>query len=253
MNLIPFTTLIRREVYRFVRLFKQTIIPPVLSTLLFVLIFGYSLGSAIKSIEGFEYIVYILPGLAQMGVINHAYQNSSTSLFLARLEHSIENLVTAPLSYLEIVTAFVIGSIMRGLTVGVVTLVVSALFVKFPMPHLGWLFVSWTMTAALFGCLGIIFGLLADSWEHIALFGNFVLMPLVYLGGVFYSVNMLPGFWRTVSFFNPVFYAIDSTRFAILGTSDVLWQNSFLATLGLTLVSLAVCVYLFKRGVNLVN
>lgn len=253
MNTIPFITLVYREAYRFLRLFRQTVIPPVLTTLLFILVFGYSLGTAIRRIEGFDYIIYILPGLAQMGVINHAYQNSSTSLFMARMERSIENFLVAPLSYLEIVFSYILGAIMRGLTVGIATLAVAAFFVEFPMPHLGWLMVSWTLTAALFGSMGVVFALLAESWDHIALFGNFVLMPLVYLGGTFYSINMLPDFWRRVSYFNPVFYAIDTTRWAILGTSDVSWQISFLITFAMTALLVLICVFLFKRGVNLIS
>jgi len=253
MKFIPFYTLIYRECYRFLRLFRQTVIPPVLSTLLFILIFGYSLGRSIKDIEGFDYIVYILPGLAQMGVIFHAFQNSATSLFMARMERSIENFLVAPLGYIQIVMSYVFGSVMRGLTVGIATLAVSAFFVDFPMPHMGWLLVSWTLTAALFGTIGVISALLAESWDHIALFGNFVLMPLVYLGGTFYSINMLPPFWRNVSYFNPVFYAIDTTRWAIIGKSDVIWYNSFLITLAMVLVLMSICVLMFRKGFKLIN
>ena len=253
MNLIPFYTLVYREGYRFLRLFRQTVIPPVLTTLLFILIFGYSLGSAIKNIEGFDYIIYILPGLAQMGVIFHAFQNSATSLFMARMERSIENFLVAPLNYIQIVMSYVLGSIMRGLTVGIATLLVSSLFVDFPMPHLGWLLLSWILTAALFGTIGVIAALMSESWDHIALFGNFILMPLVYLGGTFYSINMLPPFWRNVSYFNPIFYAIDTTRWAILGKSDVIWYNSFLIMTVMTIVLVSICVLMFRRGFKLIN
>lgn len=251
MNMTAFYTLIHREVYRFLRLFKQTIIPPVISTLLYILIFGYSLGKNIKQIEGFDYIIYILPGLAQMGVINHAYQNSSTSLFLSKMERSIENFLVAPLHYLEIVSAFVVGSIMRGLAVGICILFVSYFFIDLPLNNIWLLLVSLVLTGALFGAVGILFALLADSWEHIAAFGNFVLMPLVFLGGTFYSIKLLPSFWQKVSIFNPLFYAVDSTRYAILGKSDVIWYYSFVMMVMMTSVLLFVCVWLFKRGYNL--
>lgn len=250
---IPFFALAHREVYRFLRLSRQTIIPPVLSTLMFILIFGFSLGSSIRQIQGFDYIVFILPGLAQMGVINNAYQNSSTSLFMGRMEHSIENLLVAPLSYIEIVLAFLVGCVMRGLTVGAATLFMASFFVDFPFPHFGWLLISWTLTAALFGSMGIVFGLLAERWDHIALFGNFVLMPLIYLGGTFYSVKMLPPFWEKISYLNPVFYAIDTTRYAVLGVSEFGWQRSFFFTLGLTLLFVGVSIQLFRRGYKLIS
>lgn len=244
----PFITLVRREVFRFLRLFRQTVIPPVISTLLYILIFGYSLGKSIKQIEGFDYVLYILPGLAQMGVINHAYQNSSTSLFMSKMERSIENFLVAPLSYLEIVSAFIFGSIMRGLTVGIATLLISYVFVPFPMPHIGLLLISWIASATLFGCLGVIVAMLANSWDHIALIGNFIIMPLTYLGGTFYSIKLLPPFWQTISYFNPIFYCIDSTRYAVLGTSDAVWYHSFLFLVITSILLVVICVRLFKTG-----
>lgn len=201
----------------------------------------------------FEYIVYILPGLAQMAVVNHAYQNSSTSLFMARSNRAIENMLVAPVSYLEIVFSFLIGCMLRGLTVGFATLIVSAFFVDFPMPNLGWLFISWALTATLFGSIGLLAGLISESWDHIALFGNFILTPLIYLGGVFYSITMLPPIWQKVSYFNPVFYAVDSTRYAILGVSDIPWYTSFAVMAGMTSVLIVVSVVLFKRGYKLVS
>ncbi|MBU0506069.1 MAG: ABC transporter permease [bacterium] len=253
MTYIPFLSLINREAYRFLRLFSQTVLPPVLLTLLFILVFGYSLGSSIKKIQGFDYIIFILPGLAQMGVIQHAYQNSATSFYLARMERSIENFLVAPLSYLQIISSFIIGSILRGLTVGICILIMSSLFVDFPIASLTWLFLSWFVTAALFGALGILVSMLAESWDHVALISNFILMPLIYLGGVFYSIKMLPPFWQKISLFNPVFYAIDSTRYALLGKSEFTWYLSFLLILIMALLLLFTCTLLFKRGFKIIN
>lgn len=249
----PFYTLLRREVYRFLRLFKQTIFPPVITTLLFILIFGYSLGSTIRQISGFDYIVFILPGLAQMGVINNAYQNTSTSLFLAKMEHSIENFIVAPLHYLQIVLGFILGGVLRGLTVGVAVLFISYFFVDFPMPHLGWLFVSWFLTSLVFSGLGMIAAILSEGWDQIATYGNFILMPLVYLGGTFYSIKQLPPFWAKLSYFNPIFYAVDSTRFAILGVSEIEWYHSFLILSLMGTIVVGICVWMFKRGYKIVN
>lgn len=252
MNSNGFLTLIRRETYRFTRLFRQTILPPVITTLMYILIFGYSLGSSIRKIDGHDYIIYILPGLAQLGVINNAYANTSTSIFMARLERSIENVLIAPLHYGEIVLALMLGGILRGLTVGVATLAVSACFVKMPIPHPVWLLLSWSLTSALFAALGFISALIAENWDHIALFTNFIITPAVYLGGTFYSIHSLSPFWQGLMKFNPIYYCIDSTRFAILGTSDSDFFVSSAIIAILALVCVAISVRLIKSGYKLI-
>lgn len=253
MNWPGFYTLLRRETYRFLRLFRQTIIPPLITTLLFILIFGFSLGANIREIHGFPYIIFIIPGLAQNGILTNAYANSSTSLFMARLERSIENLLIAPLNYIHIVLAFILGATLRGLTIGYATLLISSFFYDIPLPHPALLFFSWTLSSALFGALGLMSALLAESWDHIALFTNFVITPFIYLGGTFYSVNMLPEFWRKVSYFNPIFYCIDSTRYAMLGASDVPAGYSFALIAALTVLSILACTLMFKKGYKLVH
>lgn len=253
MNLRGFYTLLSREVYRFTRLFRQTIIPPLITTLLFILIFGYSLGSHIREIQGVSYIVFILPGLAQLGIISNSYANSSTSLYMARMERSIENLLIAPLSFIQIVMAFIIGSVLRGLTVGYATLFIAQFFIDFPMPHPFLLFFSWTISSALFGALGLVSALLAESWDHIALLNNFILTPLIYLGGTFYSINLLPEFWQKVSYFNPIFYCIDSTRYAILGISDNAPLTSYSIIVVFAVISIALSVWMIKKGYKLIN
>lgn len=252
-NWTGFITLVRRETYRFVRLFRQTLVPPLMTTLLYILVFGVSLGSHIKSVKGFDFIVFIVPGLAQLGLITNAYANTSTSLFMARLERSIENLLIAPLSYLHIILAFILGAIFRGLTVGYATLLIARIFLEFPMPHPLLLLLSWTLSCAFFGALGIASALLAETWDHISLFTNFVITPFIYLGGAFYSVDMLPDFWRDVSRLNPIFYCIDSTRFAILGISDAPIASSFAVIGSLAVLSIAACTMMVRRGYKLVN
>lgn len=248
-----FFTLIEREFYRFWRLFRQTVVPPVVTTLLFVLIFGYSLGSRIREISGFPYIVYILPGLIAMGVITNAYANSSTSLFMSRLERSIENIMAAPFSYLQLVTALAIGGILRGLVVGGVTLGVALVMTPLHIQHWGLSLLALFLLSAIFSCFGIISALYSESWDQISTFTNFFLTPFVYLGGVFYSIRMLPGIWQKISLFNPLFYLIDLVRYAALGLSDVPLGLSLSIAVGLTLVSFAVCVWLFKIGYKLVS
>jgi ABC-2 type transport system permease protein len=235
------------------RLFRQTIVPPVVNTLMFILIFGHALGSSIRQIDGFDYIVYILPGLAQLGIINNAYANTSTSVFMARLERSIENVLTAPLRYLEIVLALMIGGILRGLVVGAATLLVSVFFVDIPIPHPIYLLISWTLTSALFSALGFICALMAENWDQIALFTNFFITPAVYLGGTFYSINSLSPFWQSVMRLNPIYYCIDATRYALLGRADDAIGFTLGMTLFLTLICVAIATILIKRGYKLIT
>lgn len=251
MNWIGFYTLIDREFYRFMRLFRQTVAPPIVTTVLFILIFGYSLGSRIREISGFPYIIYILPGLIQMGVITNAYANTSTSLFMARMERSIENVLAAPLNNFQIVTSFMIGGLLRGVVVGGTIMLCSLPFVSFPFAHPIFIFIGLFATSILFGGLGIISALRAESWDHIATFTNFVITPFVYLGGVFYSVNMLPGFWPKISMFNPIFYCIDLLRYGFLGLADAPLFLSLSIVCGLAVLVYSFCVFLFWKGYKL--
>lgn len=252
-NTSGFYTLVERECYRFLRLSRQTIVPPIITTVMFILIFGYSLGSRITEIHGVPYILYILPGLLQMGVINNAYANTSSSLFMSRMERSIENLLVSPLHYSQIVSAYAIGGILRGLVVGATVLATSAFFIDMPAVHWPLLFVSIILTSLLFAALGIVSALRADTWDNIATFTNFVLTPFVYLGGVFYSVDMLPPFWSRVSHFNPVFYCVDVVRHAFLGHSDAPVWLSLAVIGGMATLIFAVCVALFRRGYKIMN
>jgi ABC-2 type transport system permease protein len=224
----------------------------VLTTLLFVLIFGYSLGSRIREIEGFSYIAFILPGLATMGVITNSYANTSTSLYMARMDRSIENILASPLSHLQIVTAFVVGGLIRGVIIGVVTLTISLLCVKMPVPHVGWSLLVIVLSSVIFSSLGIISALWAESWDHIATFTNFLITPFVYLGGVFYSIKMLPPFWHQVSLFNPIFYAVDALRWAILGWGDLPFWVSMTVLGTASVLSFGACLLLFRIGYKLI-
>jgi len=246
-----FQTLIAREYYRFARLSKQTIAPPIISTLLFIFVFGYSLGSKIKEIEGFPYIVFILPGLAAMGILNNSYANSSTSLFMARMDRSIENILSAPLSSLQIVGSFILGGVIRGLLIGLITLGI-ALFVHMPLVHPFLTLIVILLISLAFSCLGIISGLWSESWDQIATFTNFIITPFIYLGAVFYSILILPPFWQKVSLCNPIFYMVDALRYATLGKGDVSFTLSFSILLGISCFSFMISVYLFKKGYKMI-
>lgn len=250
--MIGFFALIEREYYRFIRVAGQTIAPPVITTFLFVVIFGYSMGSRIESISGVPYIIYILPGIAGMAVLTNSYSNSATSLFMARMDRSIENIIVAPVSHVKIVLAFAVGGLLRGVMVGVITVAVAALLTGFHVQHVvkGLVFlVSLSMT---FSAFGIISALFAEDWDHLATISTFVITPFTYLGGVFYSVKMLPPVWQKVSMANPMLYFIDGFRWCILGTSDTSPLICFAVTLSCTLGGLGIAVWLFRRGYKLV-
>lgn len=253
MNWTGFYTLLSREVYRFIRLCFQTVLPPLVTTVLFILIFGYSLGGSIREVNGITYILYIIPGLIQLGVVNNAYANTSTSLFVAKMERSIENLLVAPLHYFQIILAFTLGGIMRGLVVGGMILLVSAVLIGIPVPHPFLLFLSWVLTSSLFAGLGIISAMISESWDHISLISTFLITPFTYLGGTFYSIKNLPHTWQVLSYFNPVYYCIDSTRYALLGQADFLPHIPYLVMLGLNAIVMSICIMLFKSGYRLVR
>lgn len=250
---LSFRTLVIRECYRFMRLSRQTVFPPLLTTLLFILIFGYSLGSRIREIEGFPYILYILPGLASMGTITNSYANSSTSLFMARMDYSLENMVAAPLSNFQLVASLVLGGLLRGLIVGILPLLVSLLMVDLPIHSWFQILLVLSLTSVFFSCLGIISALWSEGWDNIATFTNFVITPFVYLGGVFYSIHMLPSFWQKISLANPIFYLVDAMRFAVLGVSDMPYAVSLGLLAALALVSYLTCVFLFRRGYKIMK
>jgi len=217
------------------------------------MIFGFSLGDRIQAIHGFSYILYIIPGLAAMGVMNNAFSNTSISLYMARFDQSLDNILAAPLRPIEMVTALVVGGIARGLLIGGITLIVSLILLKQPLFSFGITFFFFVMQSILFGCWGIIGGLRAKTWDNLATTQTFIITPLVYLGGVFYSANLLPPFWHKVSLLNPLFYMVDGTRYGVLGVNDVpLWHSVGITTF-LTLTLFALCVYLFQIGYKLVR
>jgi ABC-2 type transport system permease protein len=246
-------TVLRRELYRFSRLTKQTVIPPLITTILFIIIFGYSLGSRISTISGFTYIQFILPGLASMGVMMNAYANTSTSLYAARFDRSIENWLTVPISPGQLVLALICGGVLRGTIIGVMTVLVAVLAIDLPVAHPIGALLWFVMCGTILASLGIISGLRAESWDTLATMSNFVLTPGIYLGGVFYSVTMLPEPWQSISYANPIFFGIDGIRFLLLGHSEVHIGISTAILLGTTLLGITICWYFLKTGYKLVK
>ncbi len=250
-RLTGFWTLTKRECHRFLRLYSQTILPPMITAVLFILIFGYSIGSRISSIAGVSYIEYILPGLVMMGVITSAYANSSSSLFIMRFQGNVEELLTSPLSYLEIVVGIMVGGVLRGILVGIGILLVAMLFAHVTVLNLAIVLFFITLVSVIFSCAGIVTGLWAQNFDQLNIFSTFLITPLIYLGGVFYSVDMLPGIWAGVSHINPILYMVNGFRYGFIGISDVSLTASAVLVFALALTFFFLCVHLFRKGYNL--
>lgn len=250
-DMVGFLSLLRREVVRFIILPNQTMIPPILNAALYIFVFGFALGTRIREVGGVPYIVYIFPGLVMMGVVNGAYLNNSSSLFISRNELFIQDLLVSPLSYWEMVLAYTLGGALRGFMVGVLTLLTGYAFLGVqlhdPLALLYFLVVSSLLCAA----FGIIVGLWAEAWDHVAIFLNYVITPMVFLGGVFYSLEMLPAGWRQLNLVNPIFHMVNGFRYATLGVHDIGALPSAGMILGLAILLFALAVELFRRGYKL--
>ena len=251
MNVIGILTLTEREVTRVLRIWTQTIIPPVITALLFILIFGLSLGSRISSVGGVGYLQYIIPGLLMMGMIMSAYSNTTSSLYLAKFQGSVQEMMVARLSYWGIIMALTLGGLIRALLVGTCILLVSLLFAHAALHSVVALIYFAVMSSLLFSFAGIVTALWATNFDRMNIFITFLITPLTYLGGVFYSITMLPPIWQTIARFNPILYIVDGFRYAFIGSSDVPILYSFLVVLVLTIFFFFLCVHLFRIGYRL--
>jgi len=251
MKLVGFRTLFFRECHRFLRLANQTIIPPVITATLYILIFGNALGSRISFLSGVSYLDFLIPGLVMMSVINSAYSNTSSSFYIARFQGSIQELLVSSMSNFEIVFAIILGGVARGLSVGICVAATAMLFTNLVVLHLGIMFFFVIAVAFVFSCAGFISAIWADDFDKLSLFQTYCLVPLTYLGGVFFSLEMLPPFWQGVARVNPVLYFIDGLRFGYLGTSDVDLRSAVVLVVLLGVAMFALCYGLFKAGYNI--
>jgi ABC-2 type transport system permease protein len=250
-NPIGLATLVKRELVRTLKVINQVIWPPIITTILYVLVFGLGLGSQVKSIDGVRYAAFLIPGLIMLQVIDQTYGESSSSLFQGRFMASIQELLVSPLSASELVTGFILAAVVRAVAIALLILGVGFVMVH-TLPHSWPLFFFMTIVVAtLFGAIGIIFGLLAEKFDHIAVFTTFVITPLVFVGGVFTSARFLPPVVRAVSLFNPMFYMIDAFRYSFTGRSDVPLGVSIGIVVTLTLISLGVSLRMTAKGYKL--
>ncbi|RQG92938.1 ABC transporter [Natrarchaeobius halalkaliphilus] len=262
---VGFRTLFRRELLRFIRRPKNTFMPPAITNVLYFAVFGVILGGRIdEPVAGIGYILFLIPGLIVLGTISNAFENASFSIFHGRWNEYIHETLTSPLSYAEMVTAYVAASAVRGLIVGLIIALIGRLFVPISVENGLFLVATMVVVAALFAGLGIIGGLVARDFDDLTVMNQFILRPLVFFGAVFYSLTMLEPAWQYVSLLNPMVYMVDSVRYGLLGYSDMLeiapaayadiaplLSLSVLALL--TAVVLTLDVYLFKIGYGLTD
>lgn len=250
-RMTAFKTLVWKEVRRFLRIWVQTLVPPVITIALYFVIFGNLIGSRIGQMAGYSYMDFIVPGLIMMAVINNAYANVVSSFFSQKYQRSIEELLVSPVPNYVILAGFVTGGVARGLCIGFVASVISLFFSGLHMHNLFITVMVILMSSVVFSLGGFINAIFANKFDDVTIVPTFVLTPLIYLGGVFYSIDLLPPFWKFVSQFNPIFYMVNAFRYGILGVSDVPIIWAFLMLCVFTVVLSVVSWLLLQRGTGL--
>jgi ABC-2 type transport system permease protein len=250
-NLIALYTIARREVHRILRIWGQTLVPPAITMTLYFLIFGNLIGSRIGQMGGFSYMDFIVPGLVMMSIIQNSYGNISSSFFGAKFGRHVEELLVAPLPSWVILTGYVAGAVLRGLMVGIIVLGIAMLFTRVRLPHPFVTLATVLLGATIFSLAGFVNAVYARKFDDIAIVPTFILTPLTYLGGVFYSVSLLPAFWEKASYLNPILYMVNAFRYGLLGVSDVPLAVSFGVMLAFVLGLGALGLHLLRTGVGL--
>jgi ABC-2 type transport system permease protein len=253
MNTTGFRTLLYKELLRFWKVVLQTVAAPVVTALLYLLVFGQVLEEHVQGFASVRYTAFLVPGLMMMAVLQNAFANSSSSLIQSKMAGNIIFILVTPLSHVELFAAFVLAAAVRGLLVGAGVLAVAALFVPLPLHSAPWLAGFAVLGAAVLGALGLIAGLWANDFDRLAGFQNFIIMPLTFLSGVFYSIHSLPGFWQAASHFNPFFYMIDGFRYGFFGQSDVRPFVSLAVVLATFVALSALALALLRRGYKIRN
>ena len=248
VNWIGLYTLTSREVGRFFSVYRQTVIPGLISSVLYILIFGFTLEQRISEIQGVSYTMFILPGLIMMNTLTNASSNTSSSMLQMKLLQQLPDLLTAPLSGVEIALAYIIGGTVRGIVNGILVLLVGVLLIDLPIYDIGGTLLFLFLVSWAFSSMGLVMGQIAESWDQLAMIQNFFLTPLSFLGGVFYSIKMLPNWAQSLSYFNPIYYMINGIRYTILEKSDSSVMTSLWMAVLLTLLFTSLAIILMKSG-----
>jgi ABC-2 type transport system permease protein len=237
-----------REVGRFFSVYRQTVIPGLISSVLYILIFGFTLEQRISEIQGVSYTMFILPGLIMMNTLTNASSNTSSSMLQMKLLQQLPDLLTAPLSGFEIALAYIIGGAVRGMVNGILVLLVGVILIDLPIYNIGGTLLFLFLVSWAFSSMGLVMGQIAESWDQLAMIQNFFLTPLSFLGGVFYSIKMLPQWAQNLSYLNPIYYMINGIRYTILEKSDSSVITSFWMAIVLTLFFTGLAMVFMKSG-----
>ncbi len=250
---IALQTIVKKELLRFLRIWIQTVLPAGITMALYFIIFGKLIGSQIGNIGGFSYMEYIVPGIILMSVINNSYSNVVSSFFSAKFQRHIEEMQVSPMPNYIILLGFIFGGVARGLIVGAVVTVISLMFIDLKIHSITVAIVVVFFTAVLFSIAGLINAVYAKSFDDISIIPTFVLTPLIYLGGVFYSVDMLSDFWQSISLFNPLLYMVNAFRYSFLGVSDINLVTAFTIIVLFVVILFSIALYLLNKGIGIRN
>ncbi len=248
---VAFTTILYKEIRRFLRIWPQTILPPAITTSLYFLIFGKLIGSRIGTMGGLSYMDFIVPGVVLMSVITSAYANVVSSFFSTKFQRNIEELIVSPVPNWVIITGFCGGGVVRSAIVSSVIFLIANLFTQITIQHWGITISVFLLTAMTFSLAGFINATFAKNFDDIAIIPNFVLTPLTYLGGVFYSIQMLPEIWQKVSLANPILYMVNAFRYGVIGSSDIDIRITLILLTGLVVVLFCFSLWLLHKGIGI--
>lgn len=248
---IAYCSIVRKECNRFLRIWVQTIVPPAITMTLYFVIFGNLIGSRIGTMHGFSYMAYIVPGLIMMSVITNSYSNVASSFFSAKFQRNIEELMVAPVPNWVVIGGYVTGGVLRAVLVGLLVSIVALFFVRLPVTSVLTLIVTLLLTAVLFSLGGLVNAIFARSFDDISIVPTFVLTPLTYLGGVFYSLDLLPTFWQWVSKLNPIVYMVNAFRYGFLGKSDISVEVALSILVVMIVALFSLVSYMLNRGIGL--
>jgi ABC-2 type transport system permease protein len=245
---VAYSTIVVREVRRFTRIWIQTILPAMITTALYFIIFGNLIGRKIGDMEGYQYIDYIVPGLILMSIITNSYANVVSSFYSAKFQKNIEEMLVSPIPNYIILLGFISGGVARGLSCGVAVTIVATFFSSSGVEHIPVVLSIAVLTAILFSLAGFINAVFAKSFDDISIIPTFVLTPLTYLGGIFYTISVLPEFWQNVSLVNPILYMVNAFRYGVLGASDINIVTSYVIILAFIVVLFSFSLYLLEKG-----
>jgi len=248
---IGLRTLLDKEIRRFLKVPGQTLAQPVITTALYFLVFGFALGGRVKEIEGVPYVRFILPGLVMLGIIQNAFLNSASSMFIMKIQGTIVDLLVAPLGARDLLLAFAMAATVRGLLIGGITWVVAAAFTGFDVAHPLWVAVFSILVALGFGLLGLITAIASEKFEQLNLVPTFIITPLTFLGGVFYSAQMLPEPWSAITRLNPIMYMVEGLRFGLLGVSHTSPWHGLAVTGSVVAITFVVAAWMLRTGYKL--